>query len=138
MRARRSRRGGGEAGKPRCIDEADGDEIAQVDAVFVAEGGEFHAHKDCERDETELSSVLALVDAGVGFGLVGAGLFLREDDMQSVANFSLRTFEKDIECAAVFGRGDAAMVEAGRFQRDGRGGKVRAGEGKESGEHFCN
>ena len=48
-------------------EEADGDEIVQMDAVFVAEGGEFHAHKGCERDEPELSGVLARVDAGVGF-----------------------------------------------------------------------
>ena len=31
-----------------------GDEIAQVDAVLVAEGGELHADEGCERDETEL------------------------------------------------------------------------------------
>ena len=115
---------GGEAGKPRFIDEADGDEIAQVDAVLVAEGGKFHAHEGCERDEAERSGVLALVDAGVGFRLVGTGLFLRKDDMHSIADLAVCAVEEDIKRPAVAGRGDAAMVEAGRCQRDGRGGNV--------------
>jgi hypothetical protein len=35
---------GDEPGKPRGVDEAEGKKIAQVSAVFVAEGVELHPH----------------------------------------------------------------------------------------------
>jgi hypothetical protein len=59
-----------EVGRQRFIDEADGNEIAQVEAVFVAEGGEYHAVEGREQDETEFSGVLAFLKTDVGLGLL--------------------------------------------------------------------
>ncbi len=87
----------GEALAPGGANEADVDQVQQMDLIFEAERGELHLDEGIERGDAELG-------AGFGFGhlwrgqrVIGPDELTGEDD----ADRALGTIEKEIDAADV-------------------------------------
>ena len=111
-------RGRGEAGGPGLVDEGDVEHVAEVSAVFVAEGGEFHLDKGVEGEDAEGDGFFGVGDVGGGGGVVGADFFAGHDDVDGVAGFGVGAVEEH------FHAGDVALDEAGGLEGAGGGGEV--------------
>jgi hypothetical protein len=109
-------KGRGEFGGPGLVDEADVDEVAEVGAVFVAEGGELDLDEDGEREDAERAHVLGIGGVGIGRGFVRADEFVGEDEVDGVAGARGWAVEEEVEL------GVATMGEASEFE-GGLGGR---------------
>jgi len=75
----------GEPGQPPGVEQADVDQVAEVGAVLVANGGQLDPHERLEPEHLEGAGVLGVADVGIGQGLVRADLLVGEDDVHRVA-----------------------------------------------------
>ena len=105
---------------PFAIDEADGRQVAEVHAVFVAKGNELHAHEVFEGDELEALGGNGVAERRGGFDGIGDGSFLGPKDVNGVADFGVGAVEEDIHGGSFAERGDAAVDEAGGFEGSAR------------------
>ena len=115
---------------PRGVNQTDVDQVAEVHAVLVAEGGQFDAHERGEREDPEEAGVFGFVDVRVGEGLLRAYLFAGEDEMDGLARAKVRPVEEDVPPARV------AVDEPCRLKRLPRRvarGRVRRGSWRDEG-----
>lgn len=82
---------------PRCIDEADGREIAKVGSIVIAVGGELHSDKRIQRDDAEELCLLGLVHAWRRVHLVVAHLLVCENDVHCTSRASVLAVEEHVD-----------------------------------------
>ena len=95
---------------PRFINEPDADQIAEMSAVLVAERREFHPHERVEAQHAKRFRGLRLDHIRSWQGMIRAHSFTREDDVDRIPGFRLRTVEEQVYA------GDVPINEARRFK----------------------
>ena len=110
----------GKAGRPRGVDEAEFEEVAEVHAIFAMEGRELHTDERFEGDDAEFFGALGLGDIRGGGVIIRADFFVGNDDVDGVAGFGVGAVEEDVEAGGV------AVDEACGFEGAGGGGEIGA------------
>jgi hypothetical protein len=110
-----------QACRPGGVDEADVDQVAEVGAVFVAEGGEFHANEGFEVQDL-VTPRRCLRHFRGSEEVFGSDFFTGKDNVDSISRFSIWAIQEHVEIQCV------SMHKAGIFQGRFRGFQVNATE----------
>ena len=78
-----------DARNPTFIDESDSDQIANVYAILVAEGGQFHPHECIERCQTKVRRDFRLFDTGARKLVVQPHSLVGEYDVNRVSRLGV-------------------------------------------------
>ena len=103
-------------GGPGGVDEVGFDDVAEMHAVFVSPGDEFHADEGFDADEVFVSEGDGFADGGGGDGVLGADMFIGENEVDAVAGFGSFSVKKHVEVCFSAEDGDAAVDEAIGFE----------------------
>ena len=108
--------------EPRRINQADADEITDMNAVLVAEGRQLDPDQSFKGEDAEMLRLLGLINIGVGQRLGRADLFAGKHEMHGLARLGVGAVEKDIQARGM------PIDEAGALHRRAGGGQIRSSD----------
>jgi hypothetical protein len=82
---------------PGVVDEADVEHVAEMRAIFVAEGCQFHTHKRLKGKDFELVLLFEFRHIGCGRIVFWPHLFLRNHHMNGIPRFGVGAIQENVD-----------------------------------------